>query len=50
MSLPAGFHAKNGRPATRWRVIDLIERHRPRLDVTLLRKENALPKVRLRVA
>lgn len=49
VSLPTGFHAKDDRPATRWRVINLIEKHGPRLDVTLLHKQYALPKVREKV-
>lgn len=37
--LPKGFHAKNDRESTREKVFDLIAKHAPRFDFTLLRKK-----------
>lgn len=36
--LPKGFHAKNDKESTREKVVDLIARHAPRFDITLLHK------------
>jgi hypothetical protein len=37
--LPKGFHAKNDKESTREEVFDLIVKHGPRFDVTLLHKK-----------
>lgn len=37
--LPKGFHAKNDKESTREKVFDLIAKHGPRFDVTLLHKK-----------
>lgn len=37
--LPKGFHAKDDREDTRVKVFDLISKHAPRIDVTLLHKK-----------
>jgi hypothetical protein len=37
-SSPKGFHAKNDKESTREKVFELISKHAPRFDVTLLHK------------
>jgi len=49
IQLPGGLHAKNDHPKTRKRVFDLIRKHKPRIDVTLLLKDKANPSVRSKI-
>ncbi|MGY1863913.1 DUF3800 domain-containing protein [Nocardia gipuzkoensis] len=39
VNLPKGFHAKMDSESTREKVVDLIAKHKPRIDVTLLHKK-----------
>lgn len=47
--LPKGFHAKNDNDEVKAQVFDLITRHRPRFDMTMLNKEHLPESVRREV-
>ncbi len=47
--LPSGLHAKNDHHKTRERVFQLIHKHAPRVDVTLLLKERAYAGVKRKI-
>ncbi|MGC7095392.1 DUF3800 domain-containing protein [Amycolatopsis lurida] len=47
--LPKGLHAHQDQKKVRYRVFDLLAQHRPRLDVTLLRKDRAYSTVLARI-
>ncbi|WP_414938545.1 DUF3800 domain-containing protein [Amycolatopsis sp. cmx-11-51] len=50
VKLPKGFHANEDPELVRQRVVDLIARHKPRIDVTLLRKRSLPAEERASVA
>lgn len=49
LRLPDGMHAYKDKPTVRHRVLNLIARHRPRIDVTLLKKDRAYPSVQAKM-
>jgi hypothetical protein len=49
LRMPDGMHAHKDKPTVKHRVLSLIARQRPRIDITLLRKERAYPSVQAKM-